>query len=672
MRTASGRFSSRVFPLFFSFFFLISATLLHLPAQAQQLRFPDFIDSTATFLWPTNASDYFSATFAETRSAHFHAAADIGTWGREGFEVYATRDALLYRVGISPHGYGNVIYLQHDDSSFSVYAHLQDFEPGIRQLVDAYRFQDYRHSFDRIVADYGIRFRQGDLIGISGSTGIGPPHLHFELRSPWNDAFNPKLVGIDVADRVPPTFSGLAVLPKSADALVNGGKEIRTLTPTRRGAIFDFGSVTAEGTIGIAVNASDRSDNGRNVYAVYELQMRVNGQLLFHSRVDSFPMAETRQMLLDRVYPLIMQRRGGFQRLHILPGNTLPFYDRSLGDGLLRLEPGSHQVEITAYDFSGNRAVAALTLVIPETPRLSPPQQQLAFKPKAVFDPKPVLTAAAGRFEPHRAFEWNNHWIRPRSNPGRTFSIMEEGRFSAPQRTYTEVMPVQAAALQGETVHISTGGNSFRLHQIRRETRTTLRFPAYRMVLHFPPGAAFDTTYVHATRFTHNGRDFIRISPDEVPMRSHFQAIITLPDSLHGNTRYGLYFVDERRNAEIAVSGTRVEGSQMIANLRGFGLYVIRADNTPPSVTRPRLWQRSSDRRWFVSVRAVDLESGLNFNEVHFEVNGVRGIAEYDPFSHTLRYHHPEFTPRPGTNTVFIRVPDHAGNVTEHTFQLTR
>lgn len=666
MRTASGRFSSRVIPLFF----LIFTTLLHLPAQAQQLRFPSFIDSTATFLWPTNASDYFSATFAETRSAHFHAAADIGTWGREGFEVYATRDALLYRVGISPHGYGNVIYLQHDDGSFSVYAHLQDFEPGIRELVDAYRFQDYRHSFDRIVADYGIRFRQGDLIGISGSTGIGPPHLHFELRSPWNDAFNPKLIGIDIADRVPPVFSGIAVLPKSADALVNGGKEIRTFTPTRRGNTFDFGSVSTEGTVGVAVNASDRSDNGRNVYAVYELQMRVNGELRFHSRADSFPMAENRQMLLDRVYPLLLQRRGGFQRLHILPGNTLPFYDRSLGDGLLRLGPGSHQVEVTALDYSGNPAVATLTLLVPETPRLNPPRQQITFKPDTWSDPKPVLPSA-GHFEPHRVFEWNTRWIRPRNNPGRTFSIQEEGFFNAPRRTYTEVMPTQAAALQSETVHVSTGSNSFRLHQIRRETRSTLRFPAYQMVLHFPPGAAFDTTYIHATRFTQNGRDFIRISPDDVPMRGRFQAMITLPDSLRNNPQYGLYFVDERRNREVAVSGTRIEGNQMIANLSGFGLYVIRPDTTAPSVTRPRLWQRRSDQRWFVSVRAVDLDSGLNFNEVHFEVNGVRGIAEYDPFGHTLRYHHPDFTPQRGTNTVFIRVPDHAGNVTEHTFRLT-
>lgn len=666
MRTASCRLSSGI-----TFFILAVFFLSPQASQSQELRFPDFIDSTAVFLWPTNASDYFSATFGETRSAHFHAAADIGTWGREGFEVYATRDALLYRVGISPHGYGNVIYLQHDDGSFSVYAHLQDFEPGIRELVDSYRFQTYRHSFDRIVADYGIRFQQGDLIGISGSTGIGPPHLHFELRSPWNDAFNPKLVGIDISDRVPPTFSGLAVIPKSADALVNGGKEIRTLNPVRRGSTFDFGSITAEGTIGLAVNASDRSDNGRNVYAVYELQMRVNGQLLFHSRADSFPMAEGRQMLIDRVYPLLLQRRGGYQRLHILPGNTLPFYDRSLGDGRLRLEPGRHQVEITALDYSGNRAVAGLTLIVPEAASVPAPQQLIALKTAAFHDPKPVLSSGGG-IEPHRAFEWNSSWIRTRSNPGKTFFVQEEGRFNVPQRTYTDMMPVQAAALQGESVLIGTGNSQFRLHQIRRDARTTLRFPAYRMVLHFPPGAAFDTTYIHATRFTRNGRDFIRISPDEVPMRAPFQAMITLPDSLRGNPQVGLYFVDERRNREGAVSNTRVEGNQLIASLNGFGLYVIRADTTAPSVTRPRLWQRSADRRWFVSVRAVDLESGLDFNQVHFEVNGVRGIAEYDPFSHTLRYHHPEFSPQRGINTVFIRVPDRAGNVSEHSFELSR
>jgi murein DD-endopeptidase MepM/ murein hydrolase activator NlpD len=119
---------------------------------------PVFPSKDINYLWPTNASDYMSATFGETRSAHFHAAIDIGTWGREGYDVYAARDGLLYRIGVSPYGYGNVIYLQHEDETFTVYAHLQDFNPQIRAVVDSVRFQNYAHSFDRVLSEKGIFF----------------------------------------------------------------------------------------------------------------------------------------------------------------------------------------------------------------------------------------------------------------------------------------------------------------------------------------------------------------------------------------------------------------------------------------------------------------------------------------------------------------------------------
>ena len=133
-----------------------------------QDRWP-FLDEGVEYLWPTNASNYMSATFAETRAAHFHAAIDIGTWGREGYDVYAARDGIVYRVGISPHGYGNVIYLRHNDGSFTVYAHLQDFHPKIRSVVDSLRFEDYRHSFDERFENHGISFNRGDFIGRTGS-----------------------------------------------------------------------------------------------------------------------------------------------------------------------------------------------------------------------------------------------------------------------------------------------------------------------------------------------------------------------------------------------------------------------------------------------------------------------------------------------------------------------
>ncbi len=87
----------------------------------------EFDPQKAHYLWPTEASPYLTSTFAETRSAHFHAALDIKTWGQRGYEVYATRDGVVDRIAIGPRGYGKVVYLKHNDGSYSVYAHLLSF-----------------------------------------------------------------------------------------------------------------------------------------------------------------------------------------------------------------------------------------------------------------------------------------------------------------------------------------------------------------------------------------------------------------------------------------------------------------------------------------------------------------------------------------------------------------
>src|SRR6056297_2382524 len=105
-------------------FTLLIAIAAH-PLSAQESH--SFDPTQAQYSWPTEASRYLSSTFGETRAAHFHAALDIKTWGRKGYEVYATRDGVVDRIAIGPRGYGKVIYLKHDDGSYSVYAHLLSF-----------------------------------------------------------------------------------------------------------------------------------------------------------------------------------------------------------------------------------------------------------------------------------------------------------------------------------------------------------------------------------------------------------------------------------------------------------------------------------------------------------------------------------------------------------------
>lgn len=100
------------------------------------------------YLWPTSASKYLSASFCEYRPGHYHSAIDIKTWNQEGYPVFAIDDGRIYRIRVSPHGYGKVIYLKLKDGRFAVYAHLQRFAPKIEQAIRKEQLKQQRYSIN--------------------------------------------------------------------------------------------------------------------------------------------------------------------------------------------------------------------------------------------------------------------------------------------------------------------------------------------------------------------------------------------------------------------------------------------------------------------------------------------------------------------------------------------
>lgn len=77
-----------------------------------------------------------------------------------GTEVFATGDGVVTRSGWSPHGFGNMVEIDHGYGFKTIYGHLQAVEVTVGNEVE-----------------------RGSLIGLSGSTGISSgPHLHYEIH----------------------------------------------------------------------------------------------------------------------------------------------------------------------------------------------------------------------------------------------------------------------------------------------------------------------------------------------------------------------------------------------------------------------------------------------------------------------------------------------------------
>ncbi|MDR8392148.1 M23 family metallopeptidase [Aliifodinibius sp. S!AR15-10] len=641
--------------------FLFLWVLLTAPGLAGAQFTPD----SADYIWPTNASPYLSGTFGETRSQHFHAALDIKTWGRRGYDVYATRNGLLHRIAIGPGGYGKAIYLKHSDGSYSVYAHLLSFEKEIQQLADSLRFRDYSNKIDIVLDSLDIQIKKGELIAYSGATGIGPPHLHFELRTPSEKPFNPLLTNLSIPDDIPPRFSSLAIEPLGPESRIEGHNKIHRKRPTRHSESYDFGTIEVDGPVGLAVDIYDKANRVHNSYAVYDLKLFHQEKLLFHSQVDSFSYNETGQMFLDRVYPLLEQNGKAYQRLYIADGNTLSFYKEGLNNGRLNLPEGRHEIRIVAEDFYGNRSEANLTLSVPMSS-----SQMTIFSSNGTNRSNGSHSYGGST---KKDWEWHKKWINFNGADSLDYTVISYDKSTVTARpkkvsshSYINLHRADVTVIQRirpnpgvETLHLyrMVPGRQGRVHSGNGSAYAT-----------FFENTLYDTLSVSlVSKILAPDSVQLNLTPDNQPLRGDFELTYLLNEERQSDSTLAFYEYDKRRKRLNYISSSR-GGTILKGDAEKLGTYFILPDTTAPEIHSPRIYRRA-DGQWMGMVRAEDERSGIDYRTAEFYINGVRGIAEFEPEDDRILYYHPDFGPS-STYELRIVVADMLGNRIEKEFIL--
>ncbi|HOP58895.1 MAG TPA: M23 family metallopeptidase, partial [Bacteroidales bacterium] len=145
---------------------------------------PDnFPKDRSIFISPVKIPLALSANFGELRSDHFHSGVDIKTGGVTGKEIVAAADGYVYRISITPGGFGKALYLKHPSGYSTVYGHLEGFIPEIDEYVKKNQYEKKSFSVSLFPPAGMFRFRQGDLVAWSGNTGSSSgPHLHYKIR----------------------------------------------------------------------------------------------------------------------------------------------------------------------------------------------------------------------------------------------------------------------------------------------------------------------------------------------------------------------------------------------------------------------------------------------------------------------------------------------------------
>jgi hypothetical protein len=333
----------------------------------------DFNDYT----WPTDASERVTSSFAEYRSTHFHGGIDISTNGQTGYKVFATRDGFVYRIRITPNGYGKMLYIKHPDGYVSTYAHLKGFNNEITTLAREEQYKRGTYEIDLVMDKPRLNVKKGEVIAYTGDTGFGPPHLHFEVRDENLNPINPMLCDkFAVQDNIPPFIKRVMISPIGYYSMVENSNTPKYFSrfPRRKTNLKIPQSIRVQGKIAFGVEAQDLSDGSWSRAGIHRMELYLDDSLAFAMQLDRVPADETKMILLHYDLPTILEGHGKFQKLYVDTGNSLPFYEhRPDGAGIInseKLNEGEHYYKIVCKDFTGNQCVLTGTLLVSYKPSI--------------------------------------------------------------------------------------------------------------------------------------------------------------------------------------------------------------------------------------------------------------------------------------------------------------
>ena len=263
---------------------LIYLVLLTFVGFAQNETYPQYPN-------PVKIPVSLSATFAELRSNAFHAGVDIRTQGVEGKEVFAVADGYVSRIGVSPFGYGKVIYITHNDGFTSVYAHLSKFNKKISDFVKSKQYEDKSFAQNIILDKNQFPVKRGDYLGLTGNSGSsGGPHLHYEIRyTKTQEPVNPMYFGLKIKDTRKPTIKGLAVYPLDNSSVNNTDSALYCKVNYENNVYsIDNPVIEVSGNIAFGINVFDQADNANNKNGVYSVELYADNELIYKIISDKY------------------------------------------------------------------------------------------------------------------------------------------------------------------------------------------------------------------------------------------------------------------------------------------------------------------------------------------------------------------------------------------------
>lgn len=318
-------------------------------------------EEKAIFISPLKIPLSLSANFGELRADHFHSGVDIKTQGVKGKEVIAAADGYVYRISVSPAGFGKAIYIKHPSGYSTVYGHLDKFIPEIEEYIISKQYEEKSYMVTLWPSRDRFRFKQGEVIAYSGNSGSSSgPHLHYEIRRSDEELpVNPLQFAFGIEDNIKPVIEKLVIYPLRNSTLINQQNKPLLLNLTGSNGRYSVPSVIKiSGIAGFGLKSYDLANNSYNRSSVYSIELKIDSLTVFNYRMDAFAFNESRYINSHIDYEAYQRDNIYIERAFILPNDKLSTYRDEINRGTFNFkDDNKHHIELIVTDIFNNRSI---------------------------------------------------------------------------------------------------------------------------------------------------------------------------------------------------------------------------------------------------------------------------------------------------------------------------